>query len=89
MTLRKKTTVAICEYFLGLRFICIKDGPGVRGTHQFDRFCTSTIVISSTFSVLRPKPYYDFFGQTVLLLPIRNPDLTKGRSKRVEVKKSK
>jgi len=30
-----------------------------RGTLQFDLFCTSTIFISSTFSVLRPKLYFD------------------------------
>ena len=28
-------------------------------THQFDLFCTST-------DGLRPKPYFDFFGQTLL-----------------------
>ena len=27
------------------------------GTHQFDLFCTSTIFISSTFSVLRPTEF--------------------------------
>ena len=33
---------------------------------QFDLFCSSTIFRSSTFSGLRPKPYFDFFGQTLL-----------------------
>ena len=71
----------------------------LRGTHQFDLFCTSTIFISSTFSVLRPTDFTTTkillrlfspnFTSTCTSRPRRSPDLTKGRSKRVEVKRSK
>jgi len=67
------------------------------GTHQFDLFCTSTN------RLLRPKPYFDFFGQTLLRplyfdwnctstctsRPIRSSHLTKGWSTEIEVKRSK
>jgi len=39
------------------------------GTHQFDLFCTSTIFIYSTFSVLRPL-YFDLSTSTALLRPL-------------------
>ena len=43
--------------------------PHGLGTHQFDLFCTSTIFISSTFSVLRPL-YFDRSTSTALLRPL-------------------
>jgi len=82
----------------------------ILGTHQFDLFCTSTIFIASTFSVLRPtgqtwlrlfwsnftstktllRPlYFDLFTSTCTSQPIISPDLTKRRSREVEVKKPK
>jgi len=46
-------------------------------------------------TLLRPEPYFDFLGQTLLWpklytsRPIRSPDLTKARSTEVEVSESK
>jgi len=44
------------------------------GTHQFELFCTSTIFISSTFSVLRPL--YFLFTSTRVLRPLYFDSLT-------------
>ena len=53
------------------------------GTHQFDLFCTSIIFISSTFYILRPT----HFTSTCTSRPISSPDLTKCRSREVEVER--
>ena len=44
-----------------------------QGTHQLDLFCTSTIFISSAFSVLRPL-YVDSRTSTSVLRPLSNLD---------------
>jgi len=56
-----------------------------QGTHYFDLFCTSTIFISSTFSVLRPLKA-DRFTSRRLLRPFVKSGLLIGREAQVEVK---
>ena len=74
----------IFELISRFLFISYKNYPKIyryrTGTHQFDFFCTPTILISSTLSaahnsvlrvfdpptLFRPKPYFVFFGQTLL-----------------------
>jgi len=57
------------------------------GTHQFALCCTSTLNFTSTFSA---KLYFDQNCTSICTSrPIRSPDLTKGRSTKVEVRESK
>jgi len=58
------------------------------GTHQFDLFCTSTILISSSFFCFDPLFYFDQnWTSTCTPRPIRSPNLSKCRSTEVEVQK--
>ena len=67
--------------------------PG-HGGDYFDLTFTSTFLSHLYFdlnftSTFLAKLYFDFFTSTCAFRPIRNPDLTKGRSKRVKVQSSK
>ena len=72
--------------FAFVDFTVIVSPPFGTGTHQFDLFCTSTIFISSTFSVLCPA---DFTSTKTVLRPVLLHQQEVQIFKKVEVQRRK